>query len=121
MRDELVSLYEKQHGTEHPDTLAAMNLLAVSCDNAGYDQRALRLYQQTYDLRRKVLGPDNLDKSRESIPFDSKGRFSFPNLPVGQYRLVIDTKADTPVRPSPSHIEIACSGAGVNNLEIKFS
>ncbi|MCX6874737.1 MAG: serine/threonine-protein kinase, partial [Verrucomicrobia bacterium] len=49
----------KTHGPEHPDTLRAMNNLALSYADAGRRDEALKLFEEVRALRRKVLGPEH--------------------------------------------------------------
>jgi tetratricopeptide (TPR) repeat protein len=51
-------------GPEHPDTLKAMHNLAISYDDAGRRDEALKLREEVLALRRKVLGPEHPDTLR---------------------------------------------------------
>jgi serine/threonine protein kinase/tetratricopeptide (TPR) repeat protein len=55
------ALYAKHLGPDHPDTLMSMNNLANSYDDLGRDAEALRLREETLELRQAKLGPDHLD------------------------------------------------------------
>ena len=45
---------------------------------------------------------------------------SFRNLPNGRYRLVVDTRADTAVGPSPSQRIVGCQAAGAAEVNFEF-
>ena len=48
-------------GPDHPDTLASMNNLALSYADAGRNDRALKLREETLALQKAKLGPDHPD------------------------------------------------------------
>jgi eukaryotic-like serine/threonine-protein kinase len=48
-------------GPEHPDTLASMNNLALTYQDAGRRDEALPLYEETLKLRKAQLGPEHPD------------------------------------------------------------
>jgi serine/threonine protein kinase len=54
-------LYEGARGTEHSDTLAAMNSLAVIFYEAGRYKEARKLFEEVLALRRRVLGAEHPD------------------------------------------------------------
>jgi hypothetical protein len=49
-------------GSEHLDTLASMNNLAVMLDNQGKHKEAESMHQQTLAPRDKIQGPKYLNK-----------------------------------------------------------
>ncbi|MCX6878398.1 MAG: tetratricopeptide repeat protein, partial [Verrucomicrobia bacterium] len=57
--EDLLPLFRKVLGPEHPDTLAAMGNLAVCFANAGRRDEAIKLLQKVLPLSRQVLGPDS--------------------------------------------------------------
>ena len=57
----MLALRRKVLGPEHPDTLRAMNNLAISYSDAGRRDEALKLREEVLTLRRKVLGPEHPD------------------------------------------------------------
>jgi len=61
LQEKVRDYYLAAFGPEHPDTLMAMNELAISCDHAGRREEALKLREQVLALRRKVLGPEHPD------------------------------------------------------------
>ena len=66
-----------------------------------------------------LYGPNTLTRHRATARFTG-GRFQFTDLPDGQYRLVIDTRADTPVRVTPNPQTVTCAGGAVPDLRIEF-
>jgi tetratricopeptide (TPR) repeat protein len=54
-------LYTQHRGTNHPDTLRSMNNLANSYRDLGREAEALKLHQETLDLRKATLGPEHPD------------------------------------------------------------
>ena len=61
LREQVLPLYRKVLGPEHPDTIGAMNALAYSYQKADRQDEALKLREQVLPLRRKVLGPEHPD------------------------------------------------------------
>lgn len=57
-----------------------------------------------------IYGPDDPNRFRESARFDRSGRFRSSGLPDGQYRLVLDTRADLAVGVEPRQTTVRCSG-----------
>ena len=55
----MLPLCRKVSGPEHPDTLSAMNNLAISYAEAGRRDEALKLREQVLALSRKVNGPEH--------------------------------------------------------------
>lgn len=53
-------------------------------------------------------GPDNRSLSRGTGRFDASLTCTFADLPAGQYRLTVDTKAEIGWGASPSHVAVAC-------------
>lgn len=53
-------------GPEHPDTLTSMNNLAYTLEFQGKLHGALTLMEESYELRRKVLGPNHLSTRSSS-------------------------------------------------------
>ena len=64
LREQVLALCRKVLGPEHPDTLRAMNNLAISYDVAGRRDEALKLREEVLALRRKVIGPEHPDTLR---------------------------------------------------------
>jgi tetratricopeptide (TPR) repeat protein len=66
------------NGPEHPDTLKAINNLAISYAAAGRNDEALKLREEVLPLRRKVLGPENPDTVQAmanlAMSYDAGGR-----------------------------------------------
>jgi serine/threonine protein kinase/tetratricopeptide (TPR) repeat protein len=54
-------LYTRHRGFDHPDTLSSMHNLAVSYAPAGRIHEALKLHEETLQLRKAKLGPDHSD------------------------------------------------------------
>jgi tRNA A-37 threonylcarbamoyl transferase component Bud32 len=54
-------LFARHRGTDHPDTLKSMNNLANSYADAGRTQDALKLREETLQLRKAKLGPEHPD------------------------------------------------------------
>ena len=50
---------ERELGSEHPDTLAARNNLALAYQTAGRTDEAIALHEQALADRERVLGPDH--------------------------------------------------------------
>lgn len=50
---------EQELGKEHPDTITALNNLAISYDEMGDHKRALELKEKVYNLRVEVLGEEH--------------------------------------------------------------
>src|SRR4029078_13197316 len=48
-------------GPDHPDTLASVNNLAISCPEAGRKAEAVRLHERALAGRVRVLGPEHPD------------------------------------------------------------
>jgi eukaryotic-like serine/threonine-protein kinase len=61
LQEQVRDYYLATSGQEHPDTLQAMNNLAISYYAAGRQDEALKLREQVLALRRKVLGPEHPD------------------------------------------------------------
>jgi tetratricopeptide (TPR) repeat protein/tRNA A-37 threonylcarbamoyl transferase component Bud32 len=53
--------YAAHFGPDHPDTLSSMNWLANSYDSLGRYAEALKLHEQTLEVRRATLGPTHPD------------------------------------------------------------
>lgn len=67
-----------------------------------------------------LYGPNDLNRFRESKPFDGSGNYSFQGLPKGRYKLVVDTKADTYIGPHPSSRIVQCQGGPVQNINFEL-
>jgi tetratricopeptide (TPR) repeat protein len=61
MREDVLPLYRKVLGSEHPDTLRAMRNLALSYDEAGRLEKALKMREDVLALYRKLMGPEHPD------------------------------------------------------------
>jgi tetratricopeptide (TPR) repeat protein len=55
------TLYEKELGPDHPDTLKCTHSLANSYDDLNRQAEALRLREETLAAMKRVLGPDHTD------------------------------------------------------------
>ncbi|MGO9921798.1 MAG: tetratricopeptide repeat protein [Isosphaeraceae bacterium] len=55
------SLYTRELGPDHPDTLGIMNRLSVVYSDLGQTAEALKLREETLALRKAKLGPDHPD------------------------------------------------------------
>ena len=60
----LIADLERLLGSSHPDTLNACNSLAAAYEDAGRDEDAIRLFEQTLAGRERLLGPDDPDTMR---------------------------------------------------------
>jgi hypothetical protein len=65
-------------------------------------------------------GPDNPQLSRGTGRFDTSSTCTFNDLPPGQYRLTVDTKADIGWGASPSRVDIACHPNVTAEVLIRF-
>jgi tetratricopeptide (TPR) repeat protein/DNA-binding CsgD family transcriptional regulator/cellulose biosynthesis protein BcsQ len=59
--ERLLADQERLLGPDHPDTLAAHDMLAVAYRAAGRTAEAITLHEQTLAVRERVLGPDHPD------------------------------------------------------------
>ena len=59
LREEVLTLFRKVRGPEHPDTLKAMGHLAYSYSETGRKNEALNLREEVLTLSRKVNGPEH--------------------------------------------------------------
>ncbi|PHR90620.1 MAG: hypothetical protein COA78_34925 [Blastopirellula sp.] len=59
LREEVKEHYFVTLGLEHPDTLTAMQYLAVSYGKTDRQDEALEMQEMVLELRRKVLGPEH--------------------------------------------------------------
>lgn len=67
-----------------------------------------------------LYGPDNLSLFRETGHFGQDGTYTFTGLPAGQYKLVVDTKADTFVGPHPAYRIVNCGTGPVTNIDFEL-
>lgn len=68
-----------------------------------------------------LYGPDNLSLYRETKRFDREGGYTFPGLPAGKYKLVVDSRSDTAIGPHPASRIVHCTGDGaVNNINFEL-
>jgi len=67
-----------------------------------------------------LYGPDNLSLFRETGHFGQDGTYTFTGLPAGQYKLVVDTKADTFVGPHPAYQIVNCGTGPVANIDFEL-
>jgi serine/threonine protein kinase/tetratricopeptide (TPR) repeat protein len=70
------TIYTRQYGPDHPDTLKSAHLLAASYYELGRHDDSLRLIQDTLARRKATLGPDHPDTLK-----------SMQNLAVSYYKL----------------------------------
>jgi tetratricopeptide (TPR) repeat protein len=61
MSEEVLALYRKVNGPEHPETLVAMFTLTFSYSAAGRKGEALKMSEEVLALYRKVNGPEHPD------------------------------------------------------------
>jgi tetratricopeptide (TPR) repeat protein len=59
--EEELRLRREKFGPEHPDTLSAISVLAISCYDAGRLQEALELQEEVLRIRRDKLGSEHPD------------------------------------------------------------
>ncbi|KAK4220475.1 kinesin light chain 1, partial [Podospora fimiseda] len=59
MHRQVLQLYEKVLGKEHPHTLTSMNNLALVLDKLGKYEEAEKMHRQVLQLREKVLGKEH--------------------------------------------------------------
>jgi hypothetical protein len=67
-----------------------------------------------------LYGPDNLSFYRGVESFNQEGLYSFPDLPAGKYKLVIDTKADTTIGPYPAYRVVECRTGPLDNVDFEL-
>ncbi len=67
-----------------------------------------------------LYGPDDFSLYRETQSFGQDGIYSFAGLPVGRYKLSVDTKADTTVGPHPANRVVECSAGPLNNIDFEL-
>ncbi len=67
-----------------------------------------------------VYGPDDPSKFRETVRFDRAGRFRSSGLPDGQYRLVVETRADLAVGVRPRQRTVRCRGGSAPEMLFEF-
>ena len=67
-----------------------------------------------------LYGPDNLSLYRETQPFKPNGIYSFTGLPAGKYKLMVDTKADTPIGPHPAYKFVDCTAGPITNVNFEL-
>ncbi|KAG2489758.1 hypothetical protein HYH03_011710 [Edaphochlamys debaryana] len=67
-------------GEEHPDTVTALNNLAICINEQGRHTEAEPLYRQALDMRRRVLGKEHPDTAASvqnlAICIDNQGRYA---------------------------------------------
>ena len=102
LREEVLPLRRKVLGPEHPDTLSAMNNLALSYFDAGRRAEALKMREEVLKLRRKVNGPEHLDTLRAvqnlAFSFLEAGR-SAEALKLREELLLLRRKVQGPGHP----------------------
>ena len=59
LSEQVVAIYEKSLGPEHPDTAQSLNNLASLYQRMGDYARAEPLFHRSLKIREKVLGPDH--------------------------------------------------------------
>jgi CHAT domain-containing protein/tetratricopeptide (TPR) repeat protein len=59
LMERMVAIFREVHGLRHADTANAMNNLAVAHWKAGHNQQAGKLLQETLEIQRAVLPPDD--------------------------------------------------------------
>jgi serine/threonine protein kinase/tetratricopeptide (TPR) repeat protein len=97
------SLYTRELGPDHPDTLWIMNRLSVAYSDLGKTAEALKLREETLALRKAKLGPDHSDT------IASRGNLALSYLALGRnaeaVKLGEETLALLKAKLGPDHLE----------------
>jgi len=67
----------------------------------------------------KLYGPNNDQLLRATSEFNN-GRYNFPNLAAGEYRLIVDTRKDNSVLASPADTTLSCQSNSTLTQDIGF-
>jgi hypothetical protein len=67
-----------------------------------------------------LYGPNDFKVFKGKKKFDNAGQYSFPGLPNGKYKLVVDTKADIAVGPHPNFKIVDCVGGAVTGVDFEL-
>ena len=101
------SLYTRELGPDHPDTLWIMNRLSVAYSDLGQTAEALKLREETLALRKAKLGPDHPDT------IASRGNLALSYLALGRtaeaVKLGEETLALEKAKLGPDHPETLTS------------
>ena len=102
LQEKVREYYLAVHGPDHPDTLSALQNLAISYLDAGRQDEALKLQEEGLALSRKVLGqehPDTLDAMQNlGISYSRVGRRS-EALKLREESLALSRKVNGPEHP----------------------
>jgi len=75
-----LAIYTRLRGPDDPDTLSAMNALAMAYDLLGRQDQALKLREATFAKRKVVLGPNDPDTiasmNRLAVSYGHVGRYA---------------------------------------------
>jgi eukaryotic-like serine/threonine-protein kinase len=115
LQEKVRDYYLANSGLENPDTLGAMNNLAISYDGAGHRDEALKLRERVLALRRKVNGSEHPDTLKAmgnlAISFSEAGRRD-EALKLREQVLALSRKVS-----GPEHAETLRS---MNNLAVSY-
>ena len=107
----VLAIYEKALGPEHPDTVAALNNLAMLYKTMGDYDKAEPLYRRSLAISEKTLGPKHPDTALAlnnlATIYDDKGSYDKAE-PLYRRSLTICEKALGPEHPD--------TAAALNNL-----
>ena len=96
------TLFSRQLGPDHPDTLSSMNQLAISYGDMGRYDDALKLREETLGLRKARLGPNHPDTlismNNLANSYDDLGRHA-EALKLREETLVLDRATFGPDDP----------------------
>lgn len=59
--ERLAAFFRERYGADHPDTLRALNSVAIACSSLGEYQKALELTEQVYDAGCKTQGSKHIN------------------------------------------------------------
>jgi hypothetical protein len=101
------SLYTRELGLDHPDTLWVMNRLSVAYADLGKTAEALKLREETLALRKARLGPDHPDT------IASRGNLALSYMALGRnaeaVKISEETLALEKAKRGPDHPETIAS------------
>jgi eukaryotic-like serine/threonine-protein kinase len=106
-----LALYKEYAGPRHPDTLMAMNRLALSYGKLGRREEARALHEETLALRKEVLGPDHSDTLGSM--YNVAVAYSDLNRHADALKLHEETLARRQAVLGPDHADVIDSKAGV--------
>ena len=77
---EVLAIYEKTLGSEHPDTATSLNNLAALYRTTGRYEEAEPLYKRSLAIREKALGPEHPDTATSlnnlALLYETTGRYA---------------------------------------------